>query len=113
MSSTHVTVRRGNACRSRRAAAGRRYGEIVGMTPMASVPARRDEDAPPVALEERRGDRALELGDLGGERGLRDVAPLGGAAKRELLRDGHRVLELAEGERVGRGRHADHHRLSG
>ena len=69
---------------------------------------RGDQHAPPVALEEPHAQGRLELRDLGGERGLRDAAPLGGAAEAQGLRDGERVLQLAEREGVRRERR---HRL--
>ncbi len=61
--------------------------------------------APRAALEEHDAERLFELRDLRAQRGLRDVAALGGAAKRALLGDGDHVLELAEREGMGRGAH--------
>jgi len=47
------------------------------------------------------------LRELRAERRLRNVAPRGGTTKRQLLRDGDDVLELAERERMWRGGHRE------
>ena len=55
-----------------------------------------DQDAPTIPLEQACAEGLLELGELGTERELRDVAELGGAAKAERLRYRDRVLELSQ-----------------
>lgn len=60
-----------------------------------------DQHAPAIALEERHPEAALELGELGAERRLRDPAAGGGAVEGELVGDRADVLELAEREREG------------
>ena len=114
------------------AAAGSRYGDIVGMTPMDERPGQRiaqppggvdqivgvdqhaaraldqvlargrEQHAPAVALEQAHAQRALELGELRAQRRLRHAALLGRAPKAARVGDGDRVLQLAQRGGVGR-----------
>jgi len=67
---------------------------------------RGQEHAPPVALEDPHAQRALEVRELGAQRGLGDVTALGGGAEAQRVRHRHHVLELAQAEGPGRELHS-------
>ena len=73
------------------------------------APGRGQQHPPPIALEQAHPQRRLQLGELGAERRLGDVAALGGDAEAERVGHGHHVLELAQGEGPGRELHGQTH----
>ena len=59
-----------------------------------------DGDASVGAVEDLKSECRFDLGDLGGERGLRHTAVFGGSAEGGAFRDRHDILELTECEGV-------------
>lgn len=59
-----------------------------------------DGDASVGAVEDLKSECRFDLGDLGGERGLRDTAIFGGSAEGGAFRDSDHILELSEREGV-------------
>src|SRR5437899_4092639 len=64
------------------------------------VPRRRDQHAPPVALEDAHAERLLELRQLCAQGRLRHMAELCRLPEPSRVGDGGGVLELAKGERM-------------
>jgi hypothetical protein len=61
---------------------------------------RDDGDAAVGAVEDLETEGLFDLGDLGGERGLRDTAVFGSSSEGGAFRDRHDILELTECEGV-------------
>ena len=63
------------------------------------------QDPPAIALEQLHAQRVFQLRELGAERWLRDAAAGRGAVKAQRIGDSDGVLQLAQGERMGREVH--------